>query len=334
MRILISTGVYPPAHGGPGYYAKSLKDEFERLGHEVVVKTYTIEHVLPIGIRHLFYFFKTLPAYIRADWTLVLDTFSVGFPVACMKRLCGGKTILRTGGDFLWEHYVERTKEKILLSKFYDEPRQFTFKERLILRLTRFTLRMMSCVVFSTRYQREIWMKPYELDVDRVRIVENRYGAATEKGTGSDVKHFVYCASRDLFWKNTDVVREAFVRAQQSVPGITLDFLHDLPREDAIEKIKKAYACILVSLGDISPNYVLRALSYGKPVILTSENGLTDRIGDTVMYADPLDVDVIAHAIVEMCNEKTHALYQDRAVAFSFTHSYATIAQELLKLAA
>ncbi len=334
MKILIATGIYPPNHGGPAYYAKSLKEEFEKLGHAVTVRTYTVEHSLPIGIRHLVYFFKTLPAYLHSDWTLTLDTFSVGFPIACMTKLFGGRTILRTGGDFLWEQYVERTHELVLFSKFYDRPRKFSLKEKIIFRLTKFALRTFSLVVFSTAYQRDVWMKSYEMDPVNVHIIENRYDKIVEPLVEVKEKRFVYCAARDIYWKNADIVRAAFAKAQKIVPEISLEFLADVTRDEAIEKIRSAYACMLVSLGDISPNYVLRALSFGKPIIFTNENGLRDRIGDTVLYVDPLDETAITNAIVAMCYEDTQRMYQEKARAFSFEHSYAEIAKEFLTLIA
>jgi glycosyltransferase involved in cell wall biosynthesis len=331
MRILIATGVYPPHAGGPSYYAKSIKDEFENLGHTVAVKTYTIEHSLPIGIRHLFYFFKALPAYFHADMTIVLDTFSVGFPIACLKMIFGGTAILRTGGDFLWEQYVERTKEKVLLSNFYKEQRTFTFKEKIIFLLTRFVLHTVSCVVFSTVYQRDIWVNAYHITPSKVSIIENRIEPVHDVHTTTG-KTFVYGAARSLVWKNIESAQEAAAIAQKTVSDLTLEFLFDCSREEALEKIAHAHAVVLTSLGDISPNYILRALSLGVPVILTTENGLKDRIGDAAIYVDPLDPAAIAKAMITLCDPAVSADYRRRVAALSFTHTYADIAQEFLAL--
>lgn len=332
MKILIATGIYPPEAGGPAYYAKSLKDEFERLGHTVTVRTYGVERSLPMGIRHLFYFFKTLPAYLRADWVLVLDTFSVGFPVAFMKMLFGGRVILRTGGDFLWENYIERTGEKILFSRFYSGPHRFNIKEKIIFILTRFVLRQVSEVVFSTSYQRDVWMKPYAIDPSKMSIIENAYERVTRADEEPLRKDF-FCAVRgDMKWKNTDMLERAFSKAKEMIPDIELDIRYDIPRGVLLERLRTCYAVVLVSLGDISPNFILEALSFGKPIIFTAENGLRDRIGDVVMYVDPLDETAITNAIVAMCYENAHHLYQEKAEAFAFEHSYAEIAQEFLVL--
>lgn len=331
MKILIATPIYPPEAGGPSYYAKSLKAEFEKLGHTVVVRTFSVEHSLSTGIRHLFYFFKTLPAHLQSDATILLDTFSVGLPVALMKKLFGGSVVLRTGGDFLWEHYIERTGEKIVFSRFYEAHRKFSFKDKIVFACTRFVLRQASEIVFSTSYQRDVWMKPYDIDPSKVSIVENAYQKVSYVSEPTERKDF-FCAVRgDMKWKNTDTLEQAFVKAKKLVPGIELDLRYDMPRHELLERLKTCYAVILVSLGDISPNFILEALSFGKPIIFTNENGLRDRIGDVVMYVDPLDETAITNAIVAMCYEDAHRMYQEKAMAFSFEHSYADIAQEILR---
>src|SRR5690348_11398603 len=119
MRILIATGIYPPEIGGPAEYAKNLKDAWNSQGHQVTVKVFSRFKFLPTGLRHLAYFLYIVPAVIRADFILSLDTFSAGLPAVLAARLFGKQIIVRTGGDFLWEFYVERTGELVLLKDFY-----------------------------------------------------------------------------------------------------------------------------------------------------------------------------------------------------------------------
>ncbi len=332
MRILIATGIYPPHAGGPAYYAQSLKKEFEALGHIVTIRTYTLEHHLPTGIRHLWFFLKTLPAFLAADFTIAFDTFSVGFPIAVLNYLFHRKVLLRTGGDFLWEQYIERTGEKILFSEFYQKPRSFTEKESLIFRITRWTLRYVRLVIFSTQYQQGVWISAYSLQENRTHIIENSYPQAKSKGAPPTKKNFV-CIVRNLKWKNTDLLQEAFREAEEQIPGIELEILYDIPREEVLSRLRSCYAAILVSLGDISPNFVLEALSFGKPVILTTENGLTHRLADVVMLAHPLDTHDIAQKIIQLSDDVIYKEYISKVANFSFTHTYAEIAQEFIDIA-
>ena len=58
--------------------------------------------------------------------------FLAAAPTMLACRLMGKKYIIRTGGDLLWEWYVERTGEAILLRDFYSRPRALSLKEKAI----------------------------------------------------------------------------------------------------------------------------------------------------------------------------------------------------------
>ncbi|QQR82375.1 glycosyltransferase family 4 protein [Candidatus Campbellbacteria bacterium] len=330
MRILIATGIYPPYAGGPSYYAKSLKDAFEKLGHTVIVRTFTIEHNLPTGIRHLVFFFKTVVAYIRADVTLVFDTFSVALPVVLLQKLFGGKMIIRTGGDFLWEQYVERTHEKVPFSKFYLQERHFTRKEKMIFSLTRWVLRCADHVVFNSEYQRRIWCIPYVLTFKKTSIIENAFDGSTVDSCLHTKKNFL-CITRNIQIKNTDILRNAFVLAQKRNPTISLDVYYDIPHSEAMRMLGSCYCAILVSVSDIAPNFALEALSMQKPIILTKENGISDRIGTMALYVDPLDTQAIADAMVTMADDTTYDAYVSQIKKFSYRRIYDDIARDFIQ---
>ena len=177
MKILIATPLYPPDIGGPAQYAYNLEREFKALGHEVRVVKFSDVKSWPSGLRHLLYFFKILPSLRWADWCLTLDTFSVALPVTMAGSIFKKKTIIRIGGDFLWEGYVERTGNLVLLRNFYQtEIEKFNFKERIIFKLTHWILKRANFIAFNTDWQRQIWQKPYQLDLSKTGIVENYYG--------------------------------------------------------------------------------------------------------------------------------------------------------------
>jgi len=330
MKILITTGIYPPAIGGPAQYAKNLAQALERAGHKVRVARYTFEYRLPTGLRHLWFFCKILFSAARADFVIALDTWSVGLPSVAAGAVFGTPVIIRTGGDFLWEFYVERTGDLVLLKNFYQTSiSKFNLKERLIFRLTGFTLRNAKRLVFSAGWQRMIFQKPYKLDLAKTAIVENFYGPKIG-ALPSSKKNFI-AGVRKLKWKNTERLRTAFETASRGVPNIELD-LHTYAHEEFIKKVRECYAVILVSLGDISPNTVIDALSCGKPVILTRENGLYEKLKDSVIYADPENVADISSKIVWLCDPKNYATARARAEAFKFEHSWEEIAREFIDI--
>jgi glycosyltransferase involved in cell wall biosynthesis len=326
MRILIATGIYPPALGGPAKYAQNLKKAWEQKGNEVVVKTYDFEHTLPSGVRHIYYFFKIITEVIKADVIYALDTFSVGWPAVCAARLCGKKIVMRTGGDFLWESYVERTGDTVLLRNFYKNTQyNWSRKEQVIFKITKWLLRKVDMLIFSTEWQRDIFIPAYGLSTKNIHIIENFYGDK-QPNTEPIEKNFI-AGTRKLKWKNLDVLKSIF----GEIPEATLD-LNNYPHEDFMKRISECYATILVSLGDISPNMILESIRYSKPFIITEENGLMNRIKDIAITIDPKNPVQIKEKIFWLCKKENYDAQVEKLKKFTFTHSWEEIAQEVTDL--
>jgi glycosyltransferase involved in cell wall biosynthesis len=330
MKILITTGIYPPETGGPAFYAKFLRESLAKLGHNVHVSTWRLEKKLPTGIRHLFFLCRILPRIIWSDFVITLDTFGVGLPTVSASKLFGKKVVLRTGGAFLWEMFLERTKEKVLLRDFYNNPLNFNlnFKERCIFRLTRFVLQRTSVVVFSTKWQKDMFTKAYNLNSSKVAIIENRYGE--KKESNLPLKKNFLCFSRDIWFKQVGFLKKVFENLNDN--NLILE-TGNISREELLEKMKNCYAVILpTSLGDISPNTILEAISFNKPFILSRETGLFDRLRDIGLFCDPLNEEDIYQKILNLSDDNKYGGYVEKIKKFDFTHSYDDIASEFLTI--
>ncbi len=326
MKILIATGIYPPALGGPAKYAFHLRNEWEKIGHKVVVKTFTIEHKLPTLIRHFFFFFKIIPSVVSSDFIYALDTFSVGWPSTMAARLFNKKIILRTGGDFLWEGYVERTGNGVLLKDFYQTTREnWSKKERLIFKITKWVLRNVTALVFSTNWQKDIFTGAYRLDSKNIHVIENYYGPKLPS-TEPQEKNFIG-GTRKLVWKNLEVLKKAF----ENTPDAVLD-LNNYSHVEFMKKISKCYATILVSLGDISPNMILECIRYNKPFIITEENGLMNRIGSIAITVDPNNPEDVKDKVLWLLDKNNYEMQVQKIKNFNFTHTWEEIAREVIEL--
>ncbi|MDP2593434.1 MAG: glycosyltransferase family 4 protein [bacterium] len=327
MKILITTGIYPPDIGGPAKYALNLSREFEKKGHKVKVVAYELEKKIPIGLRHILFLFRVVWHLLRYDAVLALDTISVGVPTVLAARFLGKRVAVRIGGDHLWEGYVERSGELAPLRAFYINPREFSFKEKLIFKAVKWLAKTADYLIFSTVWQRDIWRLPYDIDLSKTAIVENYYGEREVSKQPSE-KVFVGSA-RVLKWKNLKRLKNAFGIAMQKAPQAKL-FLDNLPPDEFEEKIKNSYAVVLASLGDVSPNLIMEAIKFGKPFIITKENGITERIRDIAVFVEPSDEYDIAEKIVWLCNNENYRIQSEKIRNFSFTHSWSEIADEFL----
>lgn len=325
-KILLTTGIYPPKIGGPAQYAKNLKVALENLGHQVRVETYTKEHKLPTGARHIFFFIKIIKSVIWSDLVISLDTFSVGLPSVFTSKLFGKKCLIRTGGDFLWEQYSERTNKKVLLNNFYKSEKEFfSLKEKIIFKLTKWTLQNVSFLIFSTDWQRKIFIEPYEINEKKTGIIENYYGEK-ESDLPFENKEFVG-GGRKLFLKNLDLIRVVFEEVKRDHPDILL-FTDNLPYDEFLKKISKSYAVVLISLGDISPNMIMDAIRFNRPFICTKEVGIYDRIKNAGIFVDPLNKDEVKSAFIYLLSEQGYKEAKQKVNNFNFVHTWDDIAKE------
>jgi glycosyltransferase involved in cell wall biosynthesis len=325
MKILLSTGIYPPKIGGPAQYALNLGESLQKRGCRISLATYTVEDKIPFGLRHIFYFLKVLPRVWSSDISISLDTFSVAFPTVLAAKVSGKRSIIRTGGDFLWENYVESHRKKVLLRDFYStEKKLLSLKEKLIFLITKWTLHNTTHIVFSTEWQRDIFIEAYGLEIGNTSIIENYYGPK-ERDKEPNGKVFI-ASSRGIFLKNEDALREAFIGVEAEL------FTGRLPYGQFIEKIASSYAVVAPALSEISPNLILDAIRYNRPFICTKEVGIHDRIKEAGTFVNPLDVQEIKDAVLWLLTEEGYREAKEKVKGFSFVHTWQDIAEEFLKI--
>ncbi|MEK7135490.1 MAG: hypothetical protein AAB780_02180 [Patescibacteria group bacterium] len=327
MRILIVTDIYPPEIGGPAEYAKNLMEVWQKEGHEVRVRIFGRFKILPWGLRHVVFLAYLVPSVGWCDCVFTLGAFSAGVS-AVASKLFNKKNIFRTGGDLLWELYVERTGDLVLLRNFYQTRlEKLSSKEKLIFHLMKWALHNLSAIIWSSSWQRDIFMAPYELAGGRHFVVENYYGPRIP-AIAPKAKNFV-ASTRQLKWKNLSMSKTVFDREDVKAVGAVLD-MEALPHAEFLKKIGESYAVIIASLGDISPNTILDAIRCGKPFILTCENGLSDRIRDIALFVDPEDPEDIAKKVLWLSVPENYELQRRKVEDFTFTHTWEEIAAEYL----
>jgi glycosyltransferase involved in cell wall biosynthesis len=333
MRILIASGIYPPDIGGPAQYARNLFETWKRQGHQVKVAAFRWERAAPPGLRHILYMNKVMRKGWNADLILVLDTWSAAVPTMLACRMMGKRYIIRTGGDFLWETYVERTGDLVPFKDFCDTKMdKLSGKERLIFKWGGAALRKAAAVIFSTDWQMGIFEKAYGLDHKKSFLVENFCGPR-EASVPPDNRMFV-AGTRPLKWKNAELLKEAFADARATIGRRGLsDVELDCGKavyDSFVEKIRHSYAVILASLGDISPNLIFDAIRVGTPFILTKETGIADRVRECAIFVDPQDPKDIADKIVWLSDPANRAAQAEKVRRFAFIHTWEEIGSEIV----
>ncbi len=96
-------------------------------------------------------------------------------------------------------------------------------------------MRNASHIIFSTQWQRDIFIDAYELDKNKTSIIENYYGPK-EADEEAVSKEFVG-SSREIFLKNTETIKEIFSEIKKENNDVSF-FTGNLPFEQFINKLK------------------------------------------------------------------------------------------------
>lgn len=327
MRILMASPLRASDIGGSASYIGPLSRALTALGVSVSVVGYgRIERRLPPGLRHLVYAVRLSGRALNCDVILAFDTWSTGFPAFVVASVLRKKFAVRIGGDFLWESFVNRTKEEVRLSEFYTKERTLTAKERFIARGTRRLLHSADILFFTTRWQATLWKKAYGFAEEKVRILENHY-PLREPGEAPRTKVIV-AAHRAIPLKNMERFRKVIAFLQKRHADLALDE-RLLPHEEHIERVARAYAVAAPSFSEVCPNLILDGVRFGKPFLCTYDTGITERLAGAGLFVDTLDEKELLKALETLLDPERYIDLKRRVAGVSFTHSFADMAREL-----
>jgi glycosyltransferase involved in cell wall biosynthesis len=330
QKILIVTPLYPPDIGGPATYSHGLLTALKERGTAVEIVTFKEFLPYPSGIRHLLFFARVFKKMKGMDFIIVLDTVSVAVPTVCASLFRKGKVSIRIGGDFVWEQFVERTKKKILLSQFYSSNVTLSTKEKILIWIQRnFVFRFADRIIFSTRWQRDIWRVPYRLDMKKVQIIENAYASEDVSVSPSKSQTIVWIG-RDIVLKNVAALDRVMTMVQNDFPHVAYKKYTGINHTEVMRVLKDARILVIPSLSDVSPNLALEAIRMGIPVLLTRDCGLKDVLKDSVTWVDSLDEQDIFTQITKLMNEDEYRRAQVHAQAFKTDRTYTVLVEEFL----
>ena len=365
MRILIATGIFPPDIGGPALYSQKLAEEFSRKGIAVKVVTYGkacppaglagVSRWWPIGLRQLIYFLKVLARAKNSDAILAFDSLGAGLPAVLAGKILRKKVVIRLGGDFLWEKFVESGSGKVTIAEFYQKQSHQNF---LLTRfLIVFTLRQASLVAFTTEFQKNLFLSHYGLNPNKISVISNVF----EKGGGKPPVYgnnpkIILWAGRFLKLKNLDFLLKVFKRLLAYDQNLILElvgegpelrnlqlitnnlklrdnvkFIGNLSEAALKERINNSYFCILPSLSEVSPNFALHCLGLNKPIILTEETGLKEQFPG-LMYAGPQKEDSFFTAALRLLDKNVYDNYQKFISDIRYSKTWQDLAEEYLNL--
>lgn len=360
MKIVLATGIYPPDIGGPSTYVAQLAGDLARKGHAVTVITYAWQagteqdgpqacawKVVRVRRRGVILrwvrFARALRRYAAdAECIECFSSVSTGIPLR-MARLRGPKTILRLGGDFLWERWTDAGGEASL-AEWYAGKRSAAVRW-----LASWLLRPFDCIVFSSELQRELYRRYYPY-LPPHTVIENAVPAVLPHAHTAHTPFRLLFLGRLVAFKNVGNLLQAVA----GMDSVTLTIAGSGPREWAWNRLAEELGCrhvafigerhgneklrlllehdllVLPSLTEISPHVALEARAAGLPVLLTQEHGLPASLSSGMLVAalrTPSEIrDAITHA------RRTYSALSAQAMQPLPPRSFVDVAGEHLRV--
>ena len=134
LKILITTGIFPPDIGGPASYsrvvAKKLSEVFDitlityswawkdSQDKDLPFKVVRVWKKIPKFLRHLFFLIKVFSEAKNSDLVFSMNAVSSGIPSLIASRILKKKFFLKIVGDYAWEIAVNKNKTSLMLDDF------------------------------------------------------------------------------------------------------------------------------------------------------------------------------------------------------------------------
>lgn len=311
-KILIATGIYPPSVGGTATHAKKVFSYFKQKKYEVSLFVFQDLMNYPPVVRHILAFMCLVRALFKVHTCFIFDNFSVALPTIFAAKIWRTNCVMRIGGDFVYEQYVEKTGARVDLETFYKgklwNSGGITLKVKFL--LMKYVIENARTRFFTTTWQKEIYDSFFTYNSDNDIVIANPRESKSEllltansKEVGDKLeKKITFIAScRDIKLKNLSMVKSVVSNLNKKNYLISLDTNNYSPNE-FIKKVNEGYVYVCMSYSDISPNSVLEALSLGKPVILTKYTGFhADFLNfEGVLLADPFNSNSLEQAMEKL----------------------------------
>ncbi len=312
MKVLVTTGLYPPEIGGPATYSRLLELELPKRGVAVEVLAYRSVRSWPNGIRQFIYFINTLRAAKGADCIYAMDTASVGFPSALAAMILKKKFLVRVPGDHAWEQGTQRFGVSGFLDDFPKWDSSWPLWLKIIRTAQLFVIRRAEKIVVPSEYLKKIvesW------GVQKSKIVTIYNGVAVPDVGNRDVLRgllnfndtYIISVGRLVPWKGFDALIRVFSRLVKREKKLRLMIVGDGPEKSRLEKtvsdlklgervifsgklehdvllryIKAADVFVLNTSYEGLSHLVLEAMSLGVPVVTTNVGGNPEVIRDNI----------------------------------------------------
>lgn len=364
LNLIIATGTYPPEVSGQANFVYHLRQYFLKSKKFIQIKVISygrkpnsdldssqIFFIKKNFFRHFSYLFTLFKISRGRSIIFAQDLISSGFPAALLKNR-RHKMILRLGGDFLWEKMFNSGKSNSTLNSYYQQPK--TLAEKIYLMVYRFVLWRSDIIIFTSRLQAAVYSDCFKLSAKKLIIIPNplptkvSFAKKFKNNNGE-----IIFAGRFIPLKNLTRLIKAFRRLDtdrklvligsgpqenelkeicSGYPNIKIE--KPITQQELFFRLSRAYLAVIPSITELSPNFALEALAQKIPVILTKENGLSEKIQAYFKLVNPFSVSEIEDALNFFLDARNYQVWLKKINNLNFENdfSWQNIADKYLKV--
>jgi len=318
MKILITTGIYPPSIGGPATYSKLLFDELPKKDISVRVLSYDEVRKYPKGFSHFIFFLKTLWQAKNVDFIYTQDPVSVGWPTMWAAKILKKKYVLKVVGDFAWEQGVRRFGVTDTLDDFVSLDHQYKKDVHRLKSVQKEVAENAEKIIVPSYYLKKIVSK-WGIAENKIKVIYNAFSDdptlnSEIKDSESKIKireeldlsgNIMISVGRLVPWKGFGTLISLMPTLLKKFPDLKLLIAGSGPQKEELEKLifdlnlndsikllgqlpkKDLYKYIKASdLFVLNTNYeglshqLLEVLSIGIPIVTTNVGGNPELIED------------------------------------------------------
>lgn len=184
--ILIASGIYPPAIGGPASYGRTLARKLSA-DFEVSVLTYSpvwsfaedkkenfkvvrIWNKMPKPVRIWNYFFQATRLARKADTIYALNAVSAGVPALIAAKMSSRKFFVKIVGDAAWERAINLGRTHLMIDDFQRLERRGLI--RVLHKLQCWVCKNADTVIVPSEYLAGI-VTGWGIPKDKIKVVYN-----------------------------------------------------------------------------------------------------------------------------------------------------------------
>lgn len=272
---------------------------------------------LPTLLRGVVYLVSLFISAASYQNIFAQDITSTGLLAVIVKKILPHKRlIIRIGGDLLWERETENGGTNLSTIDYY---KMGAYKKEFIYRVGKFVMSSADQIIVPAEFLKDIYVNYYKISASKILVLRNPIpfsvydpGHLREIGPVEHISadRVVLFAGRFIKFKNVPMLIRTFFSVYDKIKPAKLvligngpekqkyieiisghplmdkvEVINTLSQGDLFSKIKESTICVCPSWTEPNSNFSLECMSYGKPVLMTKNNGLSVKLPEEMLFS-------------------------------------------------